>query len=98
MPQRGGASGSEGLGRYSLNSHPNVKVRLRVTYDKTVDAAYIYLADSIGAGEVAHTEPGGFEHAHGVNLDFDTAGRLLGIEVLDASERLPDGFLQRFGN
>jgi uncharacterized protein YuzE len=71
---------------------------VRVTYDSTVDAAYIYLADSIRVGEVAHTEPGDPGHAYGVNLDFAKDGRLLGIEVLDASKRLPETFLWRFAN
>lgn len=44
-------------------------------------AAYIYLVDQIGSGEVAKTyccnpsEVGGM-----INLDFDEGGRLLGIE------------------
>jgi uncharacterized protein YuzE len=30
-----------------------------------------------------------------INLDFDSEGRLLGIEVLDASKMLPDEVLQQ---
>lgn len=71
---------------------------MRITYDGEVDAAYIYLRE-IGAGDVATTVPGwpGTE-AFMVNLDFDSDGRLLGIEVMDASTKLPPEFLARFGN
>lgn len=63
---------------------------MRLTYDPEADAAYIYLADEIAPGGVARTytcdpsEVGGM-----VNLDFDAAGRLIGIEVMDASRILP---------
>lgn len=69
---------------------------MRVTYDASVDAAYIYLAgDGIGAGEVEFTyacdpnEVGGMIH-----LDFDKSGVLLGVEVLAASKLLPKQLLQ----
>lgn len=63
---------------------------MKMTYDKSVDAAYISLIDEIGAGGVKGTyvcDPNiveGFIH-----LDFDHDGRLVGIEVLDASKKLP---------
>ena len=63
---------------------------MRVTYDKSTDAAYIYLTDNIGAGGVAKTyccDP--LEVNGQINLDFDHEGRLVGIEVLGASRRLP---------
>lgn len=65
------------------------QVPLRVTFDAEVDASYIYLVDEIGPGEVAKTyccdpiDVGGM-----VNLDFDAAGRLLGIEILGARSYL----------
>jgi uncharacterized protein YuzE len=67
-----------------------------IHYDAEADAAYIQLASEIGAGGVAKTymcdphEVGGM-----INLDFDDMGRLIGIEVLDASKRLPLGALPR---
>jgi uncharacterized protein YuzE len=62
----------------------------RVTYDPRVDAAYVYLAEEIGAGEVDRTVPCVSIGGEGeVNLDFDRAGRLVGIEVLSASSILP---------
>lgn len=63
---------------------------MRVTYDKSVNAAYVYLADHIPSGGVIKTyecdpnEVGGI-----INLDFNESGQLVGIEILDASQKLP---------
>ena len=63
---------------------------MRLRYDRHADAAYIQLAEHIGLGGVDHTylcdpqEVGGM-----INLDFDAEGRLVGVEVLDASLYLP---------
>ena len=62
-------------------------VDVRVTYDGSADAAYIYLVP-IGPGDVATTVVGEDE-AGSVNLDFNSDGQLLGIEVLRASRWLP---------
>ena len=68
---------------------------MKVTYDSAIDAAYIYFVDSIAAGEVAKTYPCDPREVNGqINLDFDSKGRLLGIEVLDASHYLSQSFLQ----
>lgn len=62
----------------------------RMSYDRQADAAYIYLAEGIPAGGVARTvcvdpqDIGGM-----VNLDLDHEGRIVGIEVMDASSKLP---------
>jgi uncharacterized protein YuzE len=61
----------------------------RVTYDAEANAAYIYLADAIGRGEAVRQQVVDGD----IILDFDASGRLLGIEVLDARRRLPDGIL-----
>ena len=55
---------------------------MRITYDLEVDAAYIYLTDKI-------TEPETIQIDDDINLDFDAHRRLVGIEILAASERLP---------
>ena len=69
---------------------------MRVTYDASVDAAYIQLVDDIGAGGVANTYPCDPREVGGmINLDFDSAGRLVGVEVLDASKLLPPEILER---
>ncbi|MET7870407.1 DUF2283 domain-containing protein [Streptomyces cyaneofuscatus] len=68
---------------------------VKVTYDKSADAAYVYF-----------TEPQ--VHAHSarmyacdpvdvdgmIHLDFDEEGRLLGIEVLAAGSKLPEYLLK----
>jgi uncharacterized protein YuzE len=62
---------------------------VKITLDPTVDAVYIYLVDEIGAGGVAKTYACDPREVDGeINLDFDSGGRLLGIEVLDASKKL----------
>lgn len=69
---------------------------VRITYDPKVDAAYIYLVDEIPAGGVAMTCPCDPRQVRGeINLDFDSGGRLLGIEVLDASKTLSPELLRR---
>ena len=50
----------------------------RVTYDPDTDAAYIHLAGPIPAGGVGRT----IAATSSVHLDFDRAGRLVGIGVL----------------
>lgn len=68
---------------------------MKVQYDSTADAAYIYLDPAHEGIRVAKTVPCdprevGFE----INLDLDDGGRLLGIEVLDASRHLPAELLK----
>ena len=52
---------------------------MRVQYDPSADAMYIRLAD----GEVVDSD----EVRDGVVLDYDASGRVLGIEVLNLSQR-----------
>jgi uncharacterized protein YuzE len=71
------------------------RVPVRVTLDDDADAAYIYLADEIADGGIAWSVtavdfPDGM-----INLDFDSDGRLLGIEILSAADTLPGEFRQR---
>jgi uncharacterized protein YuzE len=71
---------------------------MKITYDPEVDAAYIELRE-IEAGGVASTVLGEPDsEAFMINLDFDKDENLIGIEIMSASKRLPDGFLARFGN
>lgn len=62
---------------------------LRMTYDLDADAAYIYLTDPIGPGEVDRTTVLGhrFDCAS-VNVDLDVQNRVLGIELLGVSRLL----------
>lgn len=72
-----------------------IRKPLRVTYDVEADAAYIYLSDEIGMGGVADSVPLDPAANRGmINLDFDAEGRLVGIEVLAASKRMPLGLLK----
>ncbi len=69
---------------------------MKLSYDRAVDAAYISIAESIGPGEVQNTYPCDPSEVGGqINLDFDSSGRLLGIEILDASRFLPASLLAK---
>ena len=57
---------------------------MRLEYDKEADAGYIYLVDEIKDGEAVKT----IELDSNIILDFNKDGKLLGIEVLDASKVL----------
>lgn len=58
-------------------------------FSEDVDAAYLTLVEEIGAGGVAMTYPCDPNAVKGeINLDFDADGRLVGLEVLDASRLL----------
>lgn len=67
---------------------------IRVTYDQTANAAYIYFSDPRTRPKVERTYPcdpikvGGM-----INLDFDENGRIVGIEVLAADSKLPQHLL-----
>lgn len=65
---------------------------LRMTYDPVADAAYIYIADPILAGEAVRTAMvDSALDAAALTLDFDLNNRLLGIELLGVSRLLrPD--------
>ena len=52
---------------------------MKIEYDQQADAMYIRLR----AGTVAESD----EVRPGVVLDFDSSGRVLGIEMIDVSER-----------
>ncbi len=67
---------------------------MRVTYSQHVDAAYIYLVPPEEGVQAAKTVPcDPLETGAEINLDFDSDGRLVGIEVLGASRHLPRAIL-----
>lgn len=53
---------------------------MKVYYDKDVDAVYIKMGNQTPDGVV--------EIAEGINLDTTSAGKLVGIEILDASQKI----------
>ncbi|MBM4166764.1 MAG: DUF2283 domain-containing protein [Ignavibacteria bacterium] len=52
---------------------------MKIEYDKEVDALYIRLQEK----HVFKTK----ETEEGLNIDFDEKGKLIGLEILDATER-----------
>ena len=56
---------------------------MKSRYDREADALYVQLADA--------TIVGSEEVRPGFMLDFDAAGRVVGIEILDASEHVAEG-------
>lgn len=55
---------------------------MKLEYDKEVDAAYIYIEYPIKEGEAKKT----IELNEDIILDFDGKGKLLGVEILNASK------------
>ena len=53
---------------------------MRIEYSKQVDALYIHLREA----PVAESR----DVEEGVTLDFDAEGHIVGLEILDASERM----------
>ena len=54
---------------------------MRITYDREVDALYIQFKETTVTTQ---------HLAEGIAADYDTDGRLAGIEILDAVKRLGD--------
>jgi len=65
--------------------------KMKISYDKEVDAAYIYLKHSIEKGEAKKT----IELNNNIILDFDKNKKLIGIEVLSASKILGKKVLEQ---
>jgi uncharacterized protein YuzE len=62
---------------------------VRMTYDSEANAAYIYLVDQIDRGEVGRSCVADIAMDNAaITIDFDAEGRILGIEVLGASQAL----------
>ena len=71
-------------------------VSVRITYDPEADAAYVYLVDAIAPGGVARTEIAMIDlDMASIAVDFDSKGRMLGVEILGASRVLAEETLRR---
>ena len=55
-----------------------------MTFDKDANAAYIYLKDKLGKGDVKKT----LSLNDNIIMDFDKDEKLVGIEILNASSVL----------
>ena len=60
---------------------------MKIRYDAEADAAYLYLSEVVD-------RPATRQVTDDVFLDFDDHGRLLGVEVLDASKHLDLSYLE----
>lgn len=55
---------------------------MRTSYDPEADALFVWFGpEGVGSVETQEVAPG-------IMLDFDAEGRVIGIEVLDVSERM----------
>jgi uncharacterized protein YuzE len=52
---------------------------MKIEYDREMDALYVRLQEKFVAKTVEVNE--------GINIDFDDGGKLIGLEILDATER-----------
>jgi len=78
------------VGRAFVSTSPGrILLDMRVTYDVEIDAAYVYLTDEDlppGRDSVPCDPPEGVQHAF-VVMDWRD-GRIVGLELLDASKLL----------
>lgn len=69
---------------------------MKITYDRSADAVYIYLSEKIENGGVFKTYPCDPLEVDGIiNLDLDGENKLVGIEILSASKKLPPELLEK---
>ena len=54
---------------------------MKISYDREIDALYILFTETTVTTKRLED---------GISLDYDAANRLVGIEILDASQRLED--------
>lgn len=71
----------------------------KVRYDIEADIAYVELTNNVGFGEIADTIMAGEANNRvrtTIALDFDKDGKLLGVEIDDASKVLRTDLLNEF--
>jgi len=57
---------------------------MKIELDKKADAAFVYFKE-ISAGEATKT----ISLNENINIDLDNSGRILGMEILNASKVMP---------
>jgi len=57
---------------------------MKLTFDKETDTVYIKLSEKF----VAESD----EDKPGIIIDYDSEGNVVGMEILEASKRIPDPF------
>ncbi len=62
---------------------------MKIDIDNEADAAYVYFKE-ISPGEVKST----ISLNESINIDLDSQGKTIGIEILDASKNLPSSVLK----
>jgi uncharacterized protein YuzE len=63
---------------------------MRIRYDRSVDAAYIDFTNDASPSEFGFSYECDPSVVGGqIHLNFDNTGRLMGLEILQASKKLP---------
>ena len=71
---------------------------MRMTFDRSADAAFIYLADETLAGAIERTEVCDVEfNGAAIILAIGVDGRLFGIEILGATKIIDPAVLEAAG-
>lgn len=65
---------------------------MKLEYDKKADAAYIYLKYPIEDNEVKKS----LELNENITIDLDSSGKLIGIEILNASKVLNKEIIEEY--
>lgn len=61
---------------------------MKITYDPSVDILRIILDDA----EIDESD----EEVEGIIMDYNLAGKLVGIEILDASQRVDNPYVMNY--
>lgn len=73
------------------------ELNFKVTYDKEADAAYIYFTEikDGGVSETLTVDDDSGRLSDDFNVDVDEGFKTLGIEILYASEHLPEDLVNK---
>ena len=75
-----------------MTMYRTTRIGLICSYDSDADAAYIYLEHPVSPGAVHRMIP--FDPTEGMfNLDLNTDGHILGLEIISARRHLPPALL-----